>query len=214
MKHYLGYKILETKRIKGHFHHVGTEIGPDKHLYCGSCHGDIPHNKTKELRAFLNMHSFFISCQTCHVELVGTEKTDVYKWYNRETGEIVPSPIKESGTGSFMAKIVPFIRVDGKLTRIDTKQRREFVEDYRQHEQDLSQSQKSQAQNVIHQIITKQPHTCEDCHQKENPLLPLKDLGYPKERIDSVLRTEIVGMIRKYTDFYMPRILHPGQKSE
>ncbi len=31
VKHYLGYKILETTRFKGHFHHVSQEISPDKH---------------------------------------------------------------------------------------------------------------------------------------------------------------------------------------
>ncbi len=58
--------------------------------------------------------------------------------------------------------------------------------------------------------MNKQPHICEDCHQSEKPLLPLEALGYPRERVDSILSTEVVGMIKKYTEFYMPRMLQPG----
>ena len=212
VKHYLGYKILETTRFKGHFHHVSTEISPDRHSYCGSCHGDMPHSQIKEIRAFLNMHSFFIGCQACHVKLKDEEKTGIYKWYSRETGEIVPSPVVGGASGAYTAKIVPFIKINGKISRIDTEEKINFVNEYRERENSLTQNQKLQAKSVIHQIIAKQPHICSDCHQKENPLLPLADLGYPKERIDSIISTEAVGMIDKYTEFYMPRMLHPGQE--
>ena len=67
VKHYLGYRILEEVRIKGHFHHIGFDIGPDKRSYCVECHGDMPHDAAKDIRAFLNMHAFFVGCQTCHV---------------------------------------------------------------------------------------------------------------------------------------------------
>ena len=52
VKHYLGYKVLEELRIKDHFHHIGFDFKPDKRLYCIGCHGDMPHSKIKEMRAF------------------------------------------------------------------------------------------------------------------------------------------------------------------
>ena len=212
VKTYLGYKILEEKRIKGHFHHIGFDIGPDKRSYCIMCHGDMPHDDIKELRAFLNMHSFFISCQTCHVSLNGEDKTNVYKWYDRVTGEIIEeSPVKESRPGSYTAKILPFVRIEGKLQPIDTEDRRNFAREFKEKETTLTEAQKSKAKKMIHQIVSKQPHICEDCHQTQSPLLPLETLGYPKKRIDSILSTEVVGMIKKYTEFYMPRMLQPGE---
>ena len=62
--------------------------------------------------------------------------------------------------------------------------------------------------------MSKKPYVCEDCHQKEAPILPFRDLGYPEKRIDAFEGTEVVGMIRNYTQFYMPRILHPGFATE
>lgn len=47
VKHYLGYRVLEEQRIKGHFHHIGFDIGPDMRSYCIKCHGDIPHDDAK-----------------------------------------------------------------------------------------------------------------------------------------------------------------------
>lgn len=214
VKHYLGYRILEEVRIKGHFHHIGFDIGPDQRSYCIKCHGDIPHDDVKELRAFLNMHAFFVSCETCHVKLDEAAATGIYKWYDRATGDIVASPVMKSSPGSFKAKIVPFEKNNGTIQRIDSDERINFAMEFRQRERSLTEAQKSRAKKLIHKIVSKQPYLCEDCHQKENPLLPLADIGYPKERIDSITSTEVVGMIKNYTKFYMPKMLQPGEPPE
>ncbi len=215
VKRYLGYRILEDKRIKGHFHHIDFEVGPDNRSYCVECHGDMPHDKVKELRAFGNMHSSFISCQTCHVKLVNSEKTGVFKWYDRKTGDIVPSPVKEGvNPGSYKSKIIPFERVNGKFQRIDNQKRIDFAKEFRETESTLTELQKTRAKKIIHKVVSKQPHICENCHNKDTPLLPFEDLGYSKKRIDAFISTEVVGMIKNYTKFYMPRILHPGAATE
>jgi len=213
VKHYLGYRVLEEQRIEGHFHHIGFDVGPDNRSYCRSCHGDMPHDSVKDIRAFLNMHAFFVACQTCHVKLSDDERTNVYKWYDRKTGEIVESPVNGAPPGTYNAKIVPFIREDGKLVRIDSEEKIQFATDYKANEKALSEGQKSKAKKIIHQIISKLPVSCEECHTKNNPTLPLADLGYPKARIDSITSTEVVGMIKNYTEFHMPKMLNPGEVS-
>jgi len=212
VKIYLGYKIIEEQRIKGHFHHIGFEIGPDKRSHCIMCHGDMPHDNVKELRAFLNMHAFFLSCQTCHIRLEGPKKTGIYKWYDRTTGEIVESPVKRFiKPGTYKAKITPFENVNGKTQRIDSQEQIDFAREYREKERTITEAQRSMAKKLIHEMVSKQPYICENCHQKESPLLPFEDLGYSKERIDSLRSTEVVGMIKNYTQFYIPKMLHPGE---
>ncbi len=211
VKNYLGYRVLEQQYIKGHFHHIGLDIGPDKYSYCSSCHGDMPHDSvTKDLRAFLNMHAFFISCQACHSRPEGGMAPREYKWYDRETGEIIPSPVNGAPPGTYKAKIIPFVMENGSMERIDNKARIEFVAQYRLNEKDLSEGQKSKSKSMIHNVISKKPVMCEECHTSENPLLPLENLGYPKRRVDSITSTEVVGMIKNYTKFYMPKMLNPG----
>ncbi len=86
-----------------------------------------------------------------------------------------------------------------------------FAREYLEREDTLTDTQKSKAKKLLHKIVSKQPVMCEECHQKEAPHLSLEALGYSKERIDSITSTEVVGMIKNYTEFYMPRMLHPGQ---
>lgn len=210
VKHYLGYRVLDTIRLEGHFHHLDFDIKPDKRSYCNSCHGDMPHDKIKEVRAFWNMHAFFMACETCHVRFDDPTAPPVYKWYDRETGAIVGSPVAFSKPGHYNAKIVPFERVDGTLVRIDSDQRIAFAKEFIEIERTLTEFQKSKAINLIHQMNSKKPYVCEDCHRKENPILSLRDLGYPEERIASIESNEVVGMIEKYKTFYLPEFIQPG----
>ena len=215
VKHYLGYRVIEQIRLEGHFHHIDFEFKPDKTNYCVECHGDLPHNKVKELRAFGNMHASFIACQTCHVVLEGEATSGVFKWYDRETGNIVKSPVKEGvAPGTYTAKIMPLERVNGRLQRIDTPERIEFSREYQKNEKTLTEIQKSKAQRIIHSIVSKKPYLCEQCHQKESPVLPLLELGYPQHRIDAIVSTEVIGMIKNYTQFYIPMMLDFEEKSQ
>ena len=211
VKHYLGYRVLEEMKIEGHFHHIDYDMEPDNRSACVECHGDIPHDKKKEIRAFANMHAAFIACETCHVRLEGKEKTGVFKWYDRKTGKIIPSPIKEGvEPGRYHAKIVPFERINGQLERVDSQDRIDFAREYEKAEKTLSERQKAKAKKIIHQIISEKPYLCEDCHRKEGSLLPFEALGYSKKRADILVSTEVVGMIKDYTKFFVPRMLHPG----
>jgi hypothetical protein len=215
VKHYLGYRVLEQIRLEGHFHHIDFDFKPDKTNYCIECHGDLPHNKVKELRAFGNMHASFISCQTCHVVLEGEARSGVFKWYDRETGNIVKSPVKEDvAPGTYNAKIMPLERVNGRVQRIDAPERIEFSREYQKNEKTLTEIQKSKAQRIIHNIVSKKPYLCEQCHQKENPVLPLLELGYPQHRIDAIVSTEVIGMIKNYTKFYIPMMLDFEERSQ
>ena len=211
VKHYLGYRVLEEMKIEGHFHHIDYEMSPDNRSACVECHGDIPHDQKKEIRAFGNMHSAFIACETCHVRLEGDQKTGVFKWYDRKTGKIIDSPITEGvEMGRYNAKIVPFERVDGELRRIDTQSSLDFAREYQKNEKTLSERQKSKAKKIIHKMVSEKPYMCEDCHRKDGSLLPFEALGYSKKRADILVSTEVVGMIKDYTKFHVPRMLHPG----
>ncbi len=215
VKHYLGYRVLEQRWIEGHFHHIDFDFKPDQTNYCIECHGDLPHDKVKELRAFGNMHASFIACQTCHVILEGEARTGLFKWYDRETGRIVKSPVKEGvPPGTYNAKILPFERVNGQVQRVDTPARIAFTREYRETEKTLTELQKSKARKIIHNIVSEKPYLCEMCHQKENPVLPLKELGYPQHRVDTIVSTEVIGMIKNYTKFYIPLLLEPGAGTE
>jgi hypothetical protein len=211
VKYYLGYRVMDTIRIEGHFHHIDFDIKPDKRSYCIKCHGDMPHKKVKEVRSFWNMHAFFMACETCHTRFDDPKSPPVYKWYDRETGQIVPSPVAGARPGAYNSKIVPFEMENGSLVRVDSDQRIAFADEYIKVSSTLTELQKTKGLNMIHSVDTKKPYVCADCHQKDKPVLSLKELGYPPERIASIESNEVVGMIDKYKTFFMPDFLKPGQ---
>jgi len=112
--------------------------------------------------------------------------------------------------GSYSAKIVPFESTDGKFSRVDSDDRIAFAAEFVKVEPTLTEFQKSSAIKVIHQLNNKKPYVCEDCHRREKPVLSLRDLGYPEERIASIESNEVVSMIEKYKTFFLPDIIKPG----
>lgn len=210
VKHYLGYRVIDTIRLAGHFHHIDFELQPDRRSHCIKCHGDMPHDKVKETRAFWNMHAYFMACETCHLRFDDAKEPPVYKWYDRQTGDIVESPVAKSRAGFYGAKIVPLERVNGTLARVDSDERIRVATEFVKLEPTLDEFQKAKAVKLIHQQNAKKPYVCDDCHRKDKPILSLRELGYPEERIASLESNEVVGMIEKYKTFFLPELLKPG----
>ncbi len=67
------------------FHHIVPVSHPPEALRptCYICHSNLPHNKTKKVRAMLNMHTNYLTCETCHLKKNNGE-TVIYKWYSPE----------------------------------------------------------------------------------------------------------------------------------
>ena len=57
----------------GHYHNVDRWFQPDPRNGCtaGGCHEPLPHSKSRERRAFANLHTTFLACEVCHVSAAG-----------------------------------------------------------------------------------------------------------------------------------------------
>ena len=214
-KHYLGYRILEEQKIKGHFHHIGLDVVPDKRSACIKCHGDLPHEKMKEVRAFLNMHASFFSCEVCHAKRPeggnSPQRPQTFKWYAKKDGMIVDQPIGRLPPAEKVNfKIIPFTVETGKFGRIDSDESIQMVAEYQQKERSLSPLQKTQAQRVIHKDMAKLPAKCRDCHNQQESYLPFAKLGYTAAQIGELKGTAVVGMLEKYEKFYLPNLFKPA----
>jgi cytochrome b subunit of formate dehydrogenase len=218
-KHYLGYRILEEQKIKGHFHHIGLDVLPDKRSACIRCHGDLPHEKLREVRAFLNMHASFFACEVCHGRQPREGKEDVrpkvFKWYAKKDGKIVDEPIGAlTPDKKVNFKITPLIEEGNTLSRFDSDESLKIAEDYLKAERTLSPLQKTQAQRVIHKYMSEKPAKCRDCHNQKESYLPFEKLGYAEPRIKELKGTAIVGMLEKYEKFYLPDLFKPAAEKK
>jgi len=218
----LGYRVIKQPYIEGRFHHIGFEVQQDKASVCVRCHGNVPHDKSKEVRSFLNMHAFYTACETCHIRSEKGESTLAFRWYNKETGEREANPTalveieKKYANpddasyptyGNYGVKIAPGTIENDAFSFLKTEKDKAFVERYVKEERALTQQQQSQMKKVIHKGINKKPIECNQCHQEKDPYIPFAELGYPPRRVDELTNTSVVGMIDKYKEFYIPNFL-------
>ncbi|MDX2512233.1 MAG: hypothetical protein QNK25_09325, partial [Desulfobacterales bacterium] len=82
---------------------------------------------------------------------------------------------------------------------VDEKSAQHFLEVKDQYTPD----QIAQAKTLLHEHIAKQPVFCSDCHQKDG-YLNFAELGFPELRIHHLNSSEVVGMVEKYKQFYIP----------
>lgn len=227
----LGYKVIEQPYIEGRFHHIGFEIERDMASPCIRCHGTVPHDKSKEVRSFLNMHAFYLACETCHIQPKKGKPDWQFKWLDKETGQVVSNPQKlvnidishrgENGKqdkyvsyGNYGAKIAPGYMENGQFRFISTEKEMEAVLNYIEKQDMLGTAQQSQMKKVIHRKVNNKPLKCTSCHKEKGAYLPFATLGYPPRRLEELTSTSVVGMIEKYKKFWIPSFLHPGKSKD
>jgi len=211
-------QILTRKKDvvpRDHFHMIDAyveEKEPNPPI-CVVCHGTYPHGKKKKVRSMLNLHTGFISCSVCHarqdedVQVVkpGEEAEVVeFLWVDNKTGEFRNKV--EGEYGKFPAMIYPIKHTEHGPRRIFTPIKAEAAQQFLKLQPKLSSDQVSEAKAKLHEPLSKKPVFCSDCHQKDSYLDYVK-LGFPKQRINHLISSEIVGMIDKYKTFYLPSVL-------
>ena len=212
---YRGYRFIEERKIKKHYHRIELKVGPDRASPCIKCHGDLPHGKSEELRAFLNMHNLYFGCRTCHARPPEGKKALTYFWYNRSTGEVVPTPqIGDAPIDSLDIKLTPCDNCDNTLDikEID-KERTEFNALLESLEKKgLDKEQKKNILKQIHKSTSEHPVTCNECHNKKSQFIPLEEIGYSKERAAMVASDQITKMIDDYEVFHTPKFIEPRRQ--
>jgi hypothetical protein len=201
---------------RDHFHEIDAYVDrPDpKAQVCAQCHGIYAHGKEKKVRAFLNMHADFMACAVCHLRkedgqaasgLITENERIGFLWVDRETGGFESRV--EGEYGKYPARIFPVIydqqggkRLPIPITAAAARQFLELKPKLKTPEQ------LEAARGKLHWAITKKPISCADCHKRDGYLDFLK-LGFPKQRVDHLVSTEIVGMIDKYKTFHLPSVI-------
>ena len=211
----LAYKDIGSIHKLYDFHKSEVTQIMDTQNLCVSCHGDVPHDKKKEIRAFLNMHSYFMACETCHVK---GEKPDDFNfiWYDKITG--LEHPFID--TGIFLEdtnfKLLPIFKTGDEQRVYDNQAMQRYVKEFKAKVGTMVPAAKSAALKVIHRPVNKIEDAvkCNECHSPNlaDSYLPLKDIGYTDKRASQILGNEVAGMIDRYKEFYIPNFLKPREE--
>jgi hypothetical protein len=203
------------------FHHIVPvpQLPEAFQSTCYICHSDLPHNKTKKIRAMLNMHSNYLACETCHLEK--KEGTNVvYRWYspmeknpkgpffgtayNPETGELeMPS--------DHFAAITPFYEENGNLTPVVHMQNASMARDYVKIRDQLTPEQRKRETKRFHVDTLAKGPECQTCHSTKS-ILDFKALGFSPKRTVDIEQLNIKGIITKYDEFYLPDLFKESMR--
>lgn len=194
----------QAKKTDTHFHNTDetVKLTIAKPPICVTCHGTLPHGKSPDIRSFLNMHNYFMACETCHIRQADAPGEVRYVWYNNMTEEIVTT-IDETKNGYYGARLVPVATVEGKARRLDEPTNPDFIKEYIATKDTLSPEEQARAKVLLHRDMSKKPLQCTECHGRE-PYINFVKVGYSQKRAESLYRTEVADMIDKYMKFYLP----------
>ena len=210
-----------------HFHNVreNDNINDGKKQACFYCHGDYPHSKTRMIRTLLNMHTQFIGCMTCHTdEDKVPEDSYSFAWLNF-SGIDVSGPHfgtsidPDTGflvkTDDYFSKIVVYADVNGKTTLMEAIEDKPEVQEFLKVKDQLSDSDKEAMKKRIHKVVRRKGRFCDRCHApEEKSFLPLRELGFSDQRIFDVTNLNIIGIVKKYKQFYLPNLFRKESASE
>lgn len=208
--------LLSTQSIKN-FHQNQQSIITrlDDQTACKVCHAIYPHSKQPFIRAWLNMHTGYLICESCHLKK--DKYTNIsYQWLTTKYVEFSGKPFGSyfdpdkkhtQHPESSLSRIVPVIKqrnvVHTLVNTDDTEKARDFLAS------GSSSTIESQtiAMEYYHRDTSKMDLTtaCKNCHTKKG-MLNFIELGFTRERADMLINTNIDGIISDYKNFYIPHI--------
>lgn len=195
--------ISRSEDIK-RFHNISTQESHKRELTstCVLCHQDLPHFKSREKRAFLNAHGYFMVCEVCHINQDNNLVVN-YQWKDKITGKY-SNTVQSIGA----SQITPVRVVNSEVHTLEKDDVRSIVVKYLKTNEPWNLTKnKDIVWDVSHKQMLNNPVTCVDCHTNDKkPFLPFSELNYTSARVEELTRIEVAGMVKKYEHFYLPNL--------
>jgi len=193
------------------FHKRGKVDASLGNSFCSTCHMTPPHTKSVRSRTFMNMHTQYIACETCHFRPEGVQFD--YQWQDTRDASLVPAKSKlfrqevelEKKIARLPAKkvitkdtyninpfykITPFYQQQAVNLRNDDAFAKETKKLWTQ---EGALIEKAERRALIHAPLSEKGPTCQACHSQQDSLLNLAELGasaYQAEKIENNIVTQ------------------------
>ena len=204
-----------------HFHNVPAENKVDmgKKPVCFQCHGDYPHSKKRMVRTLLNMHTQFVGCMTCHTDPRKIpEDSYSFRWLNYSGIEVSGPPFgtdvdPDTGylveTDDYYSKIVVYSDHYGDEQLIEITEDSKDAKDFIAIKDSVSDEDRDAIKKHFHERVMGKGRFCTRCHTDvEKSYLPFRELGFSQQRINDVTNLNLVGIVEKYREFYIPKLFN------
>ena len=210
-------RMVERTR---HFHnepvHDFTQKG--RKNVCFYCHGDFPHSKEPMVRTLMNMHTQVVGCMTCHSDPRKVkEKTLRFEWLNYSGitvkgphfgVDVDPATGYLVNTDDFYSKIVAYGEIDGMEQLLELSEDNVDVQEFLKIRDQISDKDREAIKKRFHKYVSPKGRFCSRCHTNEpDAYLPFRKLGFSDRRVSDLTNLNIIGLVQKYREFYMPSLL-------
>ncbi|MCH9697326.1 MAG: hypothetical protein K0U68_04405 [Gammaproteobacteria bacterium] len=199
--------IIERTRIRP-FHKQPKYTETSSQAFCMNCHLPIPHTKNLRNRSFLNMHTTYIACETCHFRPENI--TLDYQWFDYKTRQL------QTGSESLFKVIKPKTaeqkqadkprNTDLKISPFYQHQPVFLFKDSEQPKQLLKQwesgdlPQRVMARAKIHAPLQTEGPECKACHDPDHQQLDLQQLGATRRQFKAITMHRIPLFFSRYKE--------------
>ncbi len=200
------------------FHKRGKVDDSLGNSFCTTCHLTPPHTKSLRSRTFMNMHTQYIACESCHFRPETVQLS--YQWQDTRDATVIKPQAKlfrqaqepEKKTKGLPAKkdmtiqphelnpfykITPFYQQQAVSLRNDEAF---ALETKALWQQEGAVEKKAERRALIHAPLSEKGPKCDACHSDTDSLFNLAALGatpYQQEKIENNIVTQFFS---RYTD--------------
>ncbi len=157
------------------------------------CHTDLPHRRNAEVRAYMNMHTMFMTCEACHYAKPIDDIAAVrYDWFDHGltrdplTKAPPPGTARDEkgrlvGLDNYALRIAPYRERDGEREVVFRRLADPKVLEYELARGRMTLEQAGRMKAEFHRDIAPAGPACDQCHTT-NGRLDYKALGFSPER--------------------------------
>lgn len=200
-------KIIERTRIQP-FHKQPKYQEFSDQSFCTNCHLAIPHRKNLRARTFLNMHTSFIACETCHFRPEDISLD--YRWFNFDSKQLAaqdtqlfkvvkpqtPEEMRRFTKRDTAIKITPYYGQQAAIIFHDNATMQNELNTWKNGSFD----DKVRTRAKIHAVLENKGPDCDACHQQDEPLLNFQALGATPKQIKAIAEHRIPQFFSNYTE--------------
>jgi hypothetical protein len=111
-------------------------------------------------------------------------------------------------TDDYYSKIVAYSTYQGPEILLEITSDSPEAKEFSAIHETLSDRDREAVKKTFHRIVSPKGRFCSRCHTDENrSYIPFRKLGFSDQRMRDLTSLNIIGLVEKYREFYMPNLL-------
>lgn len=177
---------------------------------CLLCHSMLPHQVNVKTRAYLNLHSRFMTCEACHAKPEDRAGAS-WAWLDlRKDPQGEPAtPFKllaepaNTGVDNYTSLLGLKLNGTPLFANLDSERAKE----YKTNSAPMTQARMKDTKDRFHDRIQSGPESgvsCNECHVAEGGLVDFRAVGFDEGRIRQLRSNAITASVTDNEVFYLP----------